>query len=545
MGWFSAEAPPAEEEEDWNAEYEGDQGYMMEAEDVQRLVRRLFAALDAKLEAEFAGLRAELRTGSHGVTLPPTPLDMPPQPKRSVASTSTGSAGRGRKTASKDMAHSMPKGLSMPFVSSVRHAKFHERLRAALSHPNVELFIGIVIVLNAIFIGFETDYTAKFPVDDPPMVFAVVSSCFTLTFTFELLLRLYAERMSFLRSEQLTWHMLDVFIVLTSLTELVIEFLPKSVKGGDSASMGTTTQFRILRVVRITRLIRVIRMARLIRFFRALRTLAHQLIHTVKSLVWGLLLLTIVVFSFGILFTQSVTMYRETEKLIDADYITDREEPLAIYWSTVPRSMATLFMSITGGVSWVEVVYPLSNVGEWHVALFIGYVGFAQFAVLNVLTGVFCQNAIDSAQHDQDLVMQSILQQKQMYVDRLFKIFQELDTDHSGTLTIEELEHHLNTEAIQAYFHSLDLDVSDIRTFFKLLDLNGGDDIDTEEFVASCLRLRGGARGVDLAKLMYDSGRLSRRLDDFMEYTIRCMSALTGQPMPVVEGEPESPIRGM
>jgi len=235
------------------------------------------------------------------------------------------------------------------------------------------------------------------------------------------------------------------------------------------------------------------------------------------------------VFLFGIIFTHGVTYYREETGNSSPSYITDVSNPLGKYWSTVPRSMATLFMAVTGGISWVEVVHPLSDLGQASVALFVGYVAFVQFAVLNVLTGVFCQNAIDSAQHDQDLVTQSILQKKEMYINRLRQIFRELDTDESGTLTIDELKYHLCDEKVRAYFNSLELDISDVKALFKLMDADGGDEIDAEEFISSCLRLRGGARGVDLAKLTYDQRRLARRLDEYMVFSIRALRSLSGR----------------
>jgi len=420
-------------------------------------------------------------------------------------------------------------GMIQPPTPRSGPLKLRERIKACMDLPAVELTFGVIIVFNAVFLGLETDYVASHPGTETPPEFLIAGFGFTILFSIELILRLYGERIDFFTSDHAAWNMLDLIIVLMSLVEMALDIAPKAASEGLEDAWGSTTQFRILRVARMTRLIRVIRVARIIRFFRALRTLAHQLLHTVKSLVWGLLLLTLVVFSFGVLFTQGVTSHRQQPGHVEPESEFGETSPLEIYWSTVPRSMSTLFMSITGGVSWVGVVQPLSDVGSGLVALFVGYVGFAQFAVLNVLTGVFCQNAIDSAQHDQDLVMQSIIQHKQMYVERLCKIFQELDTDESGTVTIEELEHHLGDEAIQAYFQALELDVSDVRTFFQLLDLNGGDDIDAEEFVASCLRLRGGARGVDLATLMRDLSRMAKRMDDFIEYSISCFCHLTGQ----------------
>merc|ERR1712046_392970 len=39
---------------------------------------------------------------------------------------------------------------------------------------------------------------------------------------------------------------------------------------------------------------------------------------------------------------------------------------------------------------------------------------------------------------------------------------------------------------------------------FKLLDLDGSDEIDAEEFVNGCMRLHGLAKSIDLATFMFD-----------------------------------------
>ena len=40
---------------------------------------------------------------------------------------------------------------------------------------------------------------------------------------------------------------------------------------------------------------------------------------------------------------------------------------------------------------------------------------FAFFAVLNVVTGVFCQSAIDTAQRDKDLMVEAVKSNKELY----------------------------------------------------------------------------------------------------------------------------------
>merc|ERR1719456_1366842 len=63
---------------------------------------------------------------------------------------------------------------------------------------------------------------------------------------------------------------------------------------------------RILRVLRITRAIRVIR---LVRAFKSLRMMILSILRSGMLLIWSMVLLTIIIYVFGIYLMQSVTYY--------------------------------------------------------------------------------------------------------------------------------------------------------------------------------------------------------------------------------------------
>ncbi|CAE7542485.1 CACNA1E, partial [Symbiodinium sp. CCMP2456] len=192
-----------------------------------------------------------------------------------------------------------------------------------------------------------------------------------------------------------------------------------------------------LRIVRITRLVKIARITRVLRVIMALRTLTQSIIYTLKSLIWAMILLVLIVYVFGILFAQAVN-----DHLMDTDVRPLSDEEVAAarrYFDDLPQTMLSLFMSIAGGVSWEEVVVPLRAISVVWVAIFLTYVSFTYFAVLNVVTGVFCQSAIDSAQSDHDMVLQSILANKQAHIEKIRYLFSEIDQEDSGVITFQIL----------------------------------------------------------------------------------------------------------
>jgi len=284
--------------------------------------------------------------------------------------------------------------------------------------------------------------------------------------------------------------------------------------------------FRIVRIVRLIRIIRIIRLAKILKFVRSLRTMVHHIMCTLKSLCWAIVLLTFIIYVFSIFMTQGYRIHMDNVRARGGTASDDLQK----YWSTISRSMLTLFESITGGVNWDGAMRSLGDISELTVMLYIMYICFAQLAVLNVLTGVFCQNAIESAAHDQELVAQAMLDNKAMYTHKLREIFQEVDLDGSGEVTIDEFKEHLHDEKVQAYFEGLELDTSDIRMLFRLMDSDRGGALEVEEFVGGCLRLKGHAKGVDMAKLSYSQDVLWKRLKQFMARTDAALGVLLSIP---------------
>mmetsp|Transcript_34701 Transcript_34701/g.91653 ORF Transcript_34701/g.91653 Transcript_34701/m.91653 type:complete len:642 (-) Transcript_34701:19-1944(-) len=412
---------------------------------------------------------------------------------------------------------------------TVENTRYRVSVAQIVDSHRFELFFTMVIFANAIFIGFQTDFATRGD-SDRDVGFFFINTGFTLIFTIELALRLYVKGWSFFyNTTSIHWNYLDIVVVFVSLLEASLDIVVLCFPSESLQAAQDTSQFRVLRILRLTRLVRGLRITRIVRFVRALRTLVYQMFFTIKSMIWAIFLLTIILYLFAVVFTQAVTTSRqERGDILSADISLDSDDPLIIYWSTLPRSMLTLFMSITNGVDWEDVVRPLTGMHGTWVALFICFICFTQMAVLNVITGFFCQNAIEGAKLDQDLVTQTIIAQKKMYLEQINAIFSTMDTDSSGTITIQEFEDHLRSETTRAYFESLGVDASDVWTLFKLMDMDNGCQIELEEFVSGCMRLKGGAKGLDVAKLAYEHRFMCKQLSKFMTRTDDRLNLLTG-----------------
>lgn len=407
---------------------------------------------------------------------------------------------------------------------------WREKMQRVVQSVPFEVFFSVCIVANAVELGVDVQMFAHNP-GHSAIEMEVIGYIFTALFAVELFLRIAAYgKQFFLEPKNLAWNIMDLIIVGSAFVEIIVQVSLSILSQDTPPGVSTLTNMRVLRIIRITRLVRLTRIARITRFIKALRTLVSSIVFTLKSLVWALVLLSLIIYGFGIVFTQASTLY-----LMDSqtgDGALDDADPILIaideYWKDLPASMLTLFMAICGGVSWENALRPMSVVSEWCAFLFLFYISFCYFAVLNVVTGVFCQSAIESAQSDHEMIMQNIIHNKEAHIRKVRSLFCNLDADESGYISLVELEENMHKKSVQTYFEALELDVSDAWTFFKLLDTDGGAAIEIEEFLLGCLRLRGPARALDLAKMQHDHQWLSKTLGAFMahvEVTLRKLEA--------------------
>eukprot|EP00928_Gymnodinium_smaydae_P012185 TRINITY_DN14431_c0_g1_i1.p1 TRINITY_DN14431_c0_g1~~TRINITY_DN14431_c0_g1_i1.p1 ORF type:complete len:651 (+),score=89.62 TRINITY_DN14431_c0_g1_i1:53-2005(+) len=360
-----------------------------------------------------------------------------------------------------------------------------------LSHFNYLAFLAIVT--NVVVIGVETNILATSDAHSSPYVFFVLDVIYTILFTVELAMRMVAEGKDFLTVGTWSWNLLDVAIVVSSITGVFLEV---------SENEG---QLKMIRSLRITRLVRIARLFRVARFLRALKKLIHSISATVKSVAWAFVLILIIVYGFAVAFTQAVAEYHLDNGIpkCSSSNACDLND-LTMFWGSLERSMFTLFKCISNGLDWHDAVQTLGVVGPFWLLLFLFYIAFMTFAVLNVLTGLFCQSAIESTQSDKELAAMQMMAHRDKLVDFMTQLFKEIDDEHSGLLTLTELQCAMECDEVKAYFASVDIDTGDSWTLFELLDTDNSGKISVDEFVNGCLNLRGQAKAVHMMKIMHD-----------------------------------------
>eukprot|EP00435_Cladocopium_sp_Y103_P033767 s554_g8.t1 len=391
-----------------------------------------------------------------------------------------------------------------------------------------EWFSCCIIVFNCIFIGWHTQVLATGAIQrananlqpemevDGGIVF--IQSLFASLFVSELCIRWAAEGLKdFWKSNDVGWNLLDLLCCVIGLLDVSVELVIRNTGRLDEANplRGVT----VVRVLRIVRIVRVVRVIRIMKFFRELRMMIFSTLNSLQSVVWIFFFLFVLFYMFGIAFTSSVVNFLDTlERRQDPAYSS-----LLKYFGSLDTSILTLYMSMTGGQNWGVFYEALTTVpgGELSCILFILYVTFALFAVVNIVTGVFVDTALQSSKNDREVAIQDEVEHKKAYLNHLRELFEAIDVSAEGMISRDTLQHAFQHETIVAYFNSLKIDAPDATTLFDLLDYDQSGEIDLEEFLHGCYSLHGDASHLE-AKILQMEVRfvkdmLMKLMDDFQD----------------------------
>lgn len=366
-----------------------------------------------------------------------------------------------------------------------------------------DVICAIMILANAVIVGIETEYLVEHP--NTSQTFSSLYMALNCWYFLELMLKLCAEGCRFFYSDDWKWNLFDFFLIFSSLLDMLAE----------SMDTGALELGRLLRAIRLFRIVRTVRIVRLLVYLYEFRKMAVSLMSSVQTLFWSLVLLFFIIYTFGVWLTQAVSVHLHTNpeaKAVDG---------LVVNYGTLGSTIYTLYKCISTGLNWGILVEPLSAIDQTAAGLFVIFISISFFGVLNIVTSVFVESAMQTTRRYRDLMLQDSFHQQNIYVKHLKEIFSVIDTDDSGTINLLELKEFIMNEQPQLrdYFDALELNATNLHALFRLLDHDGSGSIDINEFCDGCMRLKGEARSFDLNCVLYENRRLHRHLTQHIKKT--------------------------
>jgi len=228
-----------------------------------------------------------------------------------------------------------------------------------------------LILLNTLWLGLETDHNdAALLVDAEPQ-FIIVENFFCTVFCLELFIRFMAFR-SKADIKKDSWFMFDsVLVLFMALETWVVSILVLATNGGLSASSGSAS---VLKVVRLFRMTRAARVARLLKAVPELMVIGRGIVIVARTVIVIMCLLFMIIYTFAIIFTQLAKG-------------TDLEHTLC------PDMLTTMSTLLLGGI--LPDVAPTTNAmseEDFFFGLFFFiFVLMAYVMIMNMLIGVLVE----------------------------------------------------------------------------------------------------------------------------------------------------------
>lgn len=396
---------------------------------------------------------------------------------------------------------------TMKFISrrnSQRHAE--GTATKIVNHPCFDLVSAFLILISTGMIGIETDYAAR---NGGKTDFActVIGYITCGLFTMELILRALASGRSFLWSDPLSnWNRFDTFMVVASLVEVVIDVS----LSGDGASNDS----RILGILKIVRIVRALRIGRILKYAHTFQQIAFAMHSSISTLFWVFVMVFLFMYCFAIAMCQASTSHI-VEAATGSEVLPTDPPYLQIiktHYNNVPNAILSMFLSMTGGSNWGDMYFPIAEFSTLYAFLFLFYIGLVFFGVLNIVTAVFVDSAMQSQAHYKDLMIQDTIDHKKMYTTHLKEVFNEIDADQSGFVNQDEVEYFLTDEGLKMHLDSIGICPDDARTLFLMLDEDESGVVNIDEFCEGCMRLQGEAKAYDIHVLTRKTDRLHKQL---------------------------------
>lgn len=361
------------------------------------------------------------------------------------------------------------------------------RLRKILEMKEVELLVAVVITFNCFFMVLAVDYEAAHIGERVPVGYLVGEASFFLFYLIEVILKLLCYQFYYFFGEDWQFNWMDLVQVIGGGFSLADSIF----------SHGDAINVQWLRSLRVFRLLRILRVLRVVQRFKHLRCILLSIVGSMSTLTWSLVMVLVFVYVFSMFFVQRTSIF-----FVDGADVEDHAR-LRVHFGSVYASMETLFAVATGGMDWMEAYDSLRPIGWFTCTVFMFHIVFIQFSLVNIVTGMFVEQAMKSMSGDNhQKALQHSMEERQLGNE--FRLLcNGLARVHGDRISREEWEQFISKPTSHSYLEMLGWRSHDVLEFFLALNTMSDDDtVDIDEFVSGCLRMKGAASCFDTQALL-------------------------------------------
>jgi len=269
-------------------------------------------------------------------------------------------------------------------VADFAHIQLNDLGRSHDDHDAMlilEPMVGVVIVLNCIFIGIQTDESIG-----TWRLWDIFEYIFTALFVMEACFKIrHHTCKEYFCGPEYGWNLFDLTVVLLAFLDILLLTVPDD-------TVGNFTALRLIKLTRLARLVRIFRLRKL----KELTLMVKGLFGGMLTLFWAVLLLFIFVYLIAIVMVTFVVI---TNKGKEPDTVFHMEVyPL---FKTLDLSMMTVFRCLTGDCSTATglplILLLKDEYGAFFVIIWVGVTMFVTFGVYNLIMAIYLEGTLAAA----------------------------------------------------------------------------------------------------------------------------------------------------
>jgi hypothetical protein len=316
---------------------------------------------------------------------------------------------------------------------------------------------------------------------------------FLIVYSLEFIMKLWRFRLYFFHDASWKFNWLDFVLVLLGFYSTFFE--------------GLLPNFSWLRMLRMLKLAKALRVLRLISMIKPLRAILQSLMHTIDTLAWSIIMLLVILFLFALVivirvasFLQEEPIHRELVVGESGETVTDL---LEANYGSIGLTILHLFMCSTGGNDWSVYYDPLRPTGEINCILFLFFIAFTQIALLNIILGIFVDDAMKNMIADKDEKAEEHAEEMLQTEAELRELLYDLDTNGDAMVSKAEWLVGLQSPKIHNYLEMMGFRASEARDFLDVICEGDEDAIHIDRFVDMVMRFRGTSSCFDMQMVLH------------------------------------------
>lgn len=357
-----------------------------------------------------------------------------------------------------------------------------------------EIGISVVIFFNLILLIIEADSDARG--EEPAAFVHFMNIALLIFYTLEVALRCFAKGLSFFHDP---WQLLDFAVVASDVTFQLLG----AMLGDKLPSMA---------MMRMMKLLRLANSHLIIQYFPELNMQVQCLIGSLKSLLWGgvIVCFTLVVWSI-----LAVQLIHPLNKRVAEQGLYAGCDRCPHAFESVFESALTFSQQIVAGDSWGTVTVPIINEAP-ITAVYFGLVFVSlNMALMNVVLASVVDSANQARASNTEYMNQVKADDRKAATANLMKVCEQLDVDKGGTLTKEEMmEGFEHNHDFQAAMADLDIEPKEMGVVWDILDEDHSGSVDYREFTEQLHKMKQKDSHTMLVFIKHYIGDIRKKVND-------------------------------